>query len=201
MSNRIFTISGNYRLRGKWETPDPSFVGKIVMRDDDTFVGYCDELYAADTPDINRVRYLTGAYADYVLDKDCYGIAFYKLSNYPAQVPLMYVDFDLLGSCLGSWGAYNENTGHFETSGKATLKLIEEPYSAMEERRIFDKYNELRGDIEHNAKTLKMIDRCKDLLWQSPDVKDEEFDYDACGDGCDTDDDSVDPSLLEDDGR
>ncbi|MBR5027485.1 hypothetical protein IKX64_02800 [Candidatus Saccharibacteria bacterium] len=157
MGNRIFKLSGNYCLCGSWEDPDPSFVGKIVVKEDGNFVGYCDELYDSDTPDINRVRYLVGYY-------DEEGICFYKLSNYAEQMPLLYADYKLESYKYGAWGGLSPHNGQFSRCGAAHLYIIEEPFSSEEEARILRKYGELNKNIGYNFDVLDQGDSCKNIL-------------------------------------
>ncbi|MBQ3440969.1 hypothetical protein IJG27_01495 [Candidatus Saccharibacteria bacterium] len=63
-----------------------------MVDDDNTFHGYCNELYDTDTPVLNKTRYLTGTIAtNSKTGKEC--IAFFKLSNYIDQMPLLYIIF------------------------------------------------------------------------------------------------------------
>ena len=63
-----------------------------MVDDDNTFHGYCNELYDTDTPVLNKTRYLTGTIAtNRKTGKEC--IAFFKLSNYIDQMPLLYIIF------------------------------------------------------------------------------------------------------------
>ena len=57
--SKIFIISGNFMQYGEWSTPDPSFVGEIVVDDANTFYGYCDELYENRK---SETRFLVGEY-------------------------------------------------------------------------------------------------------------------------------------------
>ena len=141
--SKIFKISGSFMQDGKWSTPDPSFTGKIVVDDNDEFYGYCDELYESVEDEINRTRYLVGAFATNA-KKGSRGIAFYKLSNYAAQAPLMYVVPDLLDGS-GTWAAfvYMFFTSQMVIQGKSKLSVVEIPYTEEEEKQIKEKYDEL----------------------------------------------------------
>lgn len=160
--SRIFSISGNFTQYGMWSEPDPSFVGKIVATDDDEFYGFCEELYCNDMSDINRTRYLAGAFAKNGRNGR-QGISFYKLSNDPEQAPLMYVVPDLTYPKSGSWGALFR-TGFFLKQGKAKVIIEEEDYSKEEEDRIKAKYQALNKKGRYNHELLEQIHCCKDII-------------------------------------
>ncbi len=159
---RIFSISGNFTQFGRWSEPDPSFSGKIVVNDEDEFYGFCDELYKSTMSDINRTRYLAGAFAENSRNGQR-GIAFYKMSNDPVQAPLMYVIPDLENPESGSWAALSV-FGHFEEQGKARVIIAEEAFSEEKENDIKTKYEALDKRINGNDELLEQINCCKALI-------------------------------------
>ena len=160
--SRIFNISGNFMQFESWCEPDPSFVGKIVLTEEDEFYGFCEELYASDMSDINRIRYIAGAFAKNGRNGQ-QGIAFYKMSNDPEQAPLMYVVPDLTDPETGVWAALFI-FGGFQEQGKAKVTITEEPYSKEEEDRIKVKYQNLDEEINGNDELLEQIYCCKDII-------------------------------------
>ncbi len=136
--SKIFKISGNFVQNGKWAQPDPSFTGEIVVDDDNTFHGYCNELYDGDTPDLNKTRYLAGTIAtNSKTGKEC--IAFLKLSNFIEQAPLVYS----ASGEEGVWGAFAPWGTNYFMLDKARVKIEEVAYSLKDEQRIKNKFNEL----------------------------------------------------------
>ena len=160
--SRIFKISGNFMQYGKWAEPDPSFSGKIVVDKDDEFYGFCEELYDKTGSDINRTRYLAGAFAKNGRNGQL-GIAFYKMSNDSRQSPLMYVIPDLANPKSGSWAALSF-FGCFDKQGRAKIVIEEEEYSEEEEVRIKAKYGALNKGINGNYELLEQIYCCKDII-------------------------------------
>lgn len=142
--SKIFKISGNFMENGGWAQPDPSFVGEIVADDDNTFHGYCNELYDGDTPDLNKTRYLAGTIAtNSKTGKEC--IAFFKLSNYIEQAPLLYI----ISGEEGVWGAIFPWRGRADcfVVDEARVKIEEVTYDLEDEQRIENKFNELDMSI------------------------------------------------------
>lgn len=162
MGERIFKISGNYMQDGKWAEPDPSFEGKIVVKEDGEFVGYCNELYAEALNDPGcEIRYLTG-----VLDSNeqsgHYGIAFYKMCNNSKPGTIMYCQFDLMNPKTGSWAGLL--FGRFMPEGGANLKLEEDEYTEEEAKRIRDTFDNLdKNDCCHEW-LLKELDCCRNMV-------------------------------------
>ena len=139
---------------GEWSTPDPSFTGEIVVDDDNTFHGYCNELYDTDTPVLNKTRYIAGAIAPNGRNgKE--GIAFYKLSNYHNQAPLMYVIPELGEYSEGEWAALDWGT--FFVIDEARVEIEEVTYSIEDEKRIRTKYDELDKTINCHNQLLEQI--------------------------------------------
>lgn len=160
---RIFSISGNFMQRGEWAEPDPSFSGKIVVDKNDEFYGFCEELYASTMSDINRIRYLAGAFANDGRDGK-QGIAFYKMSNEPMQVPLIYVMPNLEVPKTGLWAEVYPSMGYFISQGDADITVKEEAFSAEEEANIKAKYDALDKRINGHDKLLEQIQCCKDII-------------------------------------
>ena len=160
---RIFSISGNFMQRGEWAEPDPSFSGKIVVDKNDEFYGFCEELYASTMSDINRIRYLAGAFANDGRDGK-QGIAFYKMSNEPMQAPLMYVMPNLEVPKTGLWAEVYPLMGYFISQGDADITVKEEAFSAEEEANIKAKYDTLDKRINGHDKLLEQIQCCKDII-------------------------------------
>ncbi len=147
----------------KWAEPNPSFSGKIVVDENDEFYGFCEELYANTMSDINRIRYLAGAFANNGRDGK-QGIAFYKMSNEPRQAPLMYAMSNLEAPKTGSWAALSAFTGLFHPQGKADITVEEEAFSAEEEANIKAKYDALDKSINCHDELLEQIQCCKDII-------------------------------------
>lgn len=141
--SKIFKISGNFMQYGEWSTPDPSFAGEIVVDDDNTFHGYCNELYDSDAPDLDKTRYLAGKIAtNSKTGKEC--IAFLKLSNFIEQAPLVYS----ASGEEGAWGALAPwGTNYYILDEEARIKIEEVAYSLKDEQRIENKFNELDMSI------------------------------------------------------
>ena len=148
--SKIFKISGNFVQNGKWVQPDPSFAGEIVVDDDNTFHGYCNELYDTDTPVLNKTRYLAGVIAtNSKTGKE--GIAFFKLSNYIEQAPLLYI----ISGEEGAWGVIFPWRGDYSMVNKARVKIEEVTYDLKDEQRIENKFNELNMNINLHDQLLR----------------------------------------------
>lgn len=145
----IFKISGNFLENGEWAQPDPSFTGEIVVDDDNTFHGYCNELYDGDTPDLNKTRYLAGVIAtNSKTGKE--GITFFKLSNYIEQAPLLYI----ISGEEGVWGVISPWKGDYFMVDEARVKIEEITYDLKDEQRIKNKFNELNMSINLHDQLL-----------------------------------------------
>ena len=126
----------------EWPTPDPSFTGEIVVDDDNTFHGYCNELYDGDTPDLNKTRYLAGVIAtNSKTGKE--RIAFFKLSNYIEQAPLLYI----ISGEEGVWGVISPWKVDYFMVDETRVKIEEVTYDLKDEQRIKNKFNELNTNI------------------------------------------------------
>lgn len=159
--SKIFKISGNFMQYGEWSTPDPSFVGEIVVDDANTFYGYCDELYENRK---SETRFLVGAIAPNGRNGRN-GIAFYKMSNCSECTSLMYVVPDLEAPISdGSWAELR--FGLFRPMGPAKVKIEEKDDSDFEkdEKRIKTKFNELDKNIPINSELLEQALICKGYL-------------------------------------
>ena len=162
--SRIFNISGNFMQFGKWSEPDPSFSGKIVVNEESEFYGFCEELYSSNMSDVNRIRYIAGAFAEN--GRNGYrGIAFYKMSNDPKQAPLMHVTPDLMVPESGSWAALA--FGCFLKQGKSRITVEEETFSKEVENNIKTQYDALNISINGNDELLEQIRCCKDIIIQA----------------------------------
>lgn len=124
MGRKIFKIKGNFEQNGEWSTPDPGFEGKIVVDDEGTLFGWCDELYEmpSEATKEDKVRYLVGVY-----NKGDNQIKFYKLSNDRMQVPLLYERIFVDGEAVCDWSAASfEDSGVvFQKNGDAKIELEE----------------------------------------------------------------------------
>ena len=163
--SKIFRISGNFKQSGKWSKPDPSFSGKIVVDEDGIFYGFCDELYSENImSDLNRVRYLSGALGPNGFNGN-QGIAFYKMSNYFPQNPLMYIVPDLICMDSGGWYALERGLNLFALKGMAKVSIEEEIYSEEEEASIRAKFELLDKGINCHYVLIEMArDYCKEVL-------------------------------------
>ena len=160
--SRIFSISGNFMQFGRWSEPDPSFSGKIVVNEDDEFYGFCDELYSSNMSDVNRIRYIAGAFAENGYNRQR-GIAFYKMSNDSEQAPLMYATPDLTVPESGSWAALTI-FGYFQVQGGSRITVEEETFSEEAEKSIKANYDALDKGINGNGELLEQIQCCKDII-------------------------------------
>ena len=145
---------------GEWSTPDPSFVGEIVVDDNNTFCGYCDELYESRK---SETRFLAGAIAPNGRNGKN-GIAFYKMSNDKNQPPLLYIVPELENG-KGEWAEASWNKGFF-TIDEAMVEIEEKPTAALEEgeKLIKAKFNELDKSIDLNRALLEQIQCCIDII-------------------------------------
>lgn len=159
---KIFKISGNFMQNGEWAQPDPSFTGEIFVDDASIFCGYCNELYASHMSEVNKTRFLAGAFAPNGKNGKT-GIAFYKMSNDPIQAPLMYVMPDLDNVQSGSWAALGL-FGYFEPQGKAKITIEEATYSEDDESRIKSQFEEVDKSINGNDQLLEQVQCCIDIL-------------------------------------
>ena len=121
--SKIFSIEGNFTQEGEWSQPDPSFKGKIIVEDDGSFSGYCNELYGSISSD--KTRYLFGHLAQ---DEhgEVTGIAFFKLSNDHIQAPLIYLVADLKTDRIALWGSLSLSFGTLVTCawhGEAAINV------------------------------------------------------------------------------
>ncbi len=160
--SRIFNISGNFMQFGKWSEPDPSFSGQIVVNEKDEFYGFCDELYSSNMSDVNRIRYIAGAFAENGHNGQR-GIAFFKMSNDSERAPLMYVTPDLMAPESGSWAALTIS-GYFQVQGRSRITVEEETFSEEVEKSIKAKYDALDKGINGNGELLEQIQCCKDII-------------------------------------
>lgn len=147
----IFKISGNYVENGKWATPSPAFEGEILIDDKNVLKGYVTDF--AD-PDINyREKHLIGALG--ITDVNTYGVAFYKLSNYPYYATKMYLvlNMDIPESAI--WAKKDQN-GMLIAQSVAKVRFDRMPYSdTMSEEilRHFDSLCKLEyGEIHETYK-------------------------------------------------
>ena len=160
--SRIFRISGNFMQFGRWSEPDPSFSGKIVVNEENEFCGFCEELHHSNVLDVDRIRYIAGAFAENGRNGRR-GVALYKMSNDPEQSPLMYVVPDLVIPDSGSWAALSI-FGFFQEKGRAKIIVEEEVFSKEEENSIKAKYDALNQGINGNYELIGQIQCCKDII-------------------------------------
>lgn len=164
--NKLYEITGRFYQDGKWSEPDPSFKGRIIVDENKEFIGYCDELYDSDQPEENRKRFLIGVFANNARNNN-EGIAFYKLSNYKRQLPLMYVLPDLSDKKNGSWAVLNLMLGMFLPVGVAEVVIEPLEYDEKTEKEIEEEYNHLDKEDIITAQLLEQVYCCKDILENS----------------------------------
>lgn len=152
---RIFKLKGNFTQSMKWANEkSPAFVGEIVIEDDGTFHGYCDELYESDAVGEDRTRYLAGmSMGD--------GIAFYKLSNLEPQLPLFFL-VPKVEETIGYWATFSVH-GCFK-QGAAVVVLEEQPYSKESEDVIKGIFSDVDRTVNRNYEYLDEVQRCQDVL-------------------------------------
>ena len=149
--SKIFSIEGNFTQKGKWSQPDPSFKGKIIVEDDGSFSGYCDELYGSISS--HKTRYLFGHLAWDEHGKVT-GIAFFKLSNDRNQVPLIYLVANLKTDRVALWGSLSLSFGTLVSCawhGEATINTEEEPDSDEVRDSVAKRLNEFDADVNRNG--------------------------------------------------
>lgn len=159
--SKIFKISGNFCQRGKWVKPDPSFVGVILVDDNNEFYGTCTELYPCEICRMDR--FLAGAFAHNDKNGEL-GIAFYKLSNCPEQLPIRYVVPDLTNPETSSWAGFSLIFGTFQKQGKAKITIEEEPYSEEEAANITSRFELLNLALNGNDQLLDQVYCCIDMI-------------------------------------
>lgn len=148
--SKIFSIEGNFTQKGEWSQPDPSFKGKIIVEDDGSFSGYCDELYGSISSD--KTRYLFGHLAQ---DEhgEVTGIAFFKLSNDRKQAPLIYLVANLKTDRVALWGSLSLSFGTLVSCmwhGKATINTEKESDSDEVRDSITKRLNKFDANINRN---------------------------------------------------
>ena len=149
-------------LRGEWSEPDPAFIGKIVVDDEDNFYGVCEELYDGPVTVNYKERYLAGSFAPNGRNQRR-GIAFYKMSNDPVISPLMYVVPDLSDVECGTWAGLTL-FGVFKKQGKARVELEEVAFSEEEADEIKAQYKTLNKELNGNGQLIAQLDCCKQIL-------------------------------------
>lgn len=118
--SKVFKVSGNFTVDGKWYQDDPAFEGKIVVSDNGNFCGYCRELYPSSQLEVNKTRYLVGALNPASTGRQ--GAIFYRLSNDPRQAAQLFMVSDFEQE--GSWKEC-DFSGIFQNKGRARI-IIEE---------------------------------------------------------------------------
>ncbi len=164
--SKLYEITGRFYQDGKWSEPDPSFKGKIIVDDNKEFIGYCDELYDSDQPEVSKKRYLVGAFAPNARNGN-EGIAFYKFSNYKMQTPLMYVVPDMKDPKNGAWSTLSLMLGMFLPVGQAEVVINEIEYDKTTEAEIREQYGQLDEEDVITAALLEQTYCLKDILKNS----------------------------------
>ncbi len=157
---KIFKVTGNYKQNGKWATPDPSFVGKIVVDNLGRFCGYCDELYESEQPEENKLRFIYGQFGKSLKNgKDAF--VFYKLSNYEEQKPLLYEVIDKEDPSSWKWSALNMHwfSSTFSPQDGAKVDLEELEYSEEEAAAIRGRYGKIYIEDGINKLMLHLFDK------------------------------------------
>ena len=162
---RIFKISGNFEQDGIWSGPGSAFLGEIMVDYDNMFYGYCLESYDGFITVLNRTGFLVGAMAPNGANgKE--GVVFYKLSNEPHQLPLIYIVPDLENGG-GLWGEIVEDGDRFGVmiEGEAMIDTSETLKQGPKyEAEIKAKFNKLDATIFWNNSLLKQTQYCMDIL-------------------------------------
>ncbi len=161
---KLFKISGSFEANGGWQQPDPCFTGEISVREDNSFVGYSDELYdwPAYLAEGGKRRYLTG----YLANNDRngkLGISFFKLSNYHDIDAYLYVTPELDDPESGSYAAPTP-AGYFRRQGKTRIYLEEEPYDEQKKTEIEAKFRDVDLRLRINYELVSQISSCKKLI-------------------------------------
>ena len=111
MPKRCFKISGNFRQYGGWSTPDPGFIGYIIVDDEGVFEGYMEEQYATRDP----LRFVTGIFDEKYATK----LAYYELTASGQDTPLLFIFPDILK--LGQFFVIDKD--EYNKGGEAKVSL------------------------------------------------------------------------------
>ena len=134
---KIFKISGNFAVDGKWTCAGNLFEGEIVLSDDNTFCGFCSEQDAAGETNISSI---SGIYTS----SEKHGrksLSFFKSASGSNKQPIICSIPDPSISMYGTWGVCEEKK--YKQLGKAKVLITECPYSAQSEQHIKNNYNRI----------------------------------------------------------
>lgn len=146
----IFDISGNLKKGGKWLCPESAFTGEIVLDDDNSLYGYCND-YSG------KIWYLVGCHT--VKDEIGDNIEFYMLSNDHRQTPFLCI-FPDIADGKGSWYECISNCNgerFFRSESEAKLVLTNERNSYQEEQRIKARFQEVELNVLMNNRIITSV--------------------------------------------
>ncbi len=144
--SKVFKVSGNFTVNGKWYQDDPAFEGEIVVNDDGNLCGCCRELYPSLQPEVNKIRYLAGVFNPVSIGGQ--GIIFYRLSNDPRQAAQLFAVSDFEHE--GTWKEC-DFSGVFQNKGRVRIIVEEMPPGGKTEGDIKLEFSRLDGGINLNG--------------------------------------------------
>ena len=148
--SKVFDVSGNFKKGGKWICPEVAFTGEIVLDDDSSLCGYCNDY-------TGKIWYLVGAHTD----KDEIGntIEFYMLSNDHHQTPFLCIFPDIADGKGTWWECVNNCKGErfFRSENEAKLNINHERQSYQEEQRVRSRFNEVELSVLMNHKIVTTL--------------------------------------------
>lgn len=148
--SKIFDISGNFKKSGKWICPETAFTGEIVLDDDNSLCGYCNDYRG-------KIWYLVGCHT--IRDEIGDSIEFYMLSNDHHQIPYLCI-FPDIADGKGSWyECINNCNGErfFRSESEARLILANERNSYQEEQRIKARFHEVELGVLMNHRIVTSV--------------------------------------------
>ena len=148
--SRIFDISGNVKKAGKWVCPETAFTGEIVLDDDNSLYGYCNDYRG-------KIWYLVGCHT--IKDEMGDSIEFYMLSNDHHQTPFLCIFPDVTDNKGTWWECVNTCNGErfFRSENEAKLALGHERQSYQEEQRIRARFNEVELSVLMNSQIVTSV--------------------------------------------
>ena len=160
---KIFSVFGNFYKKSFLSKSGISFRGKIILDEESNRIyGYCNLL---DTLQTWRSQYfLAGTITEN--GDGTRGAAVYRLSNDPAQEPIMFLisNFDIPDRSV--WATPN-SFDTFLCKGEATFHFVELPYSPEAEKDIKRKYNIINDTVGINGSLLWHLERREEIAMVS----------------------------------
>ena len=152
--SKLFKISGNMMMDGKWLEPDPEFAGEIVVDEAGKFCGWCEKLADKKREDIAKANwqfYLVGTMAD---ENHGYSLQFLELSNVPWR-PAVLFEIHTTSGADSIWSAKDPGGG-FVPYGNARVDLEELEYSEEHADRVKRRFRAVDININHNGELIQI---------------------------------------------